>query len=310
MHSFVKEKLLQIKDIIFSDFVLLDQYNNILFQTDESSNYSDWNKVDLSEYHMFIKEKVSPESIRFIQVILSALENQITESRSSVWHKLLFDEPVDINSISMEYRNETNINVWIIIANDITKHLEIIAMLFEMSIPIVINEDKLAIIHFQIDDNTPESIVDHLESELMIKCKLIIGNMVSSISEIGGSYANANNLSRYIFKTDSSKSVFKFEEMLIENLVGQMDNENIKNTYQEYCKLYDIDKLNVELIDTVRAFFKNNLNITDTATTLFLHRNTLIYRINRIQGFTNLDIRKFEDALKLKTMLLLKSNIL
>ena len=53
----------------------------------------------------------------------------------------------------------------------------------------------------------------------------------------------------------------------------------------------------LELEQTALVFFDNNLNITETANELFIHRNTLIYRLNKLEGITGYDIRKFNDAI-------------
>lgn len=63
---------------------------------------------------------------------------------------------------------------------------------------------------------------------------------------------------------------------------------------------------NEELVMTVQAFFANNLNVIKTSEELIVHRNTLLYRINKIKSLTNLDIRKFEDAVTMQILLTFK----
>jgi len=57
-----------------------------------------------------------------------------------------------------------------------------------------------------------------------------------------------------------------------------------------------------ELVDCINAFFKNNLNISETSRNAFLHRNTLLYRIEKIHKLTGLNIRNFEDAITFKLL--------
>lgn len=310
MNTFVKQKLIEIKEVLGCDYVLLDKLNNIIYKSDEVAFAEGWITVNVFEYKLIVKEYISDESISFLSIILSVLDVQLKEIRYNKWHKLLLGESVDLDDFDVKYKNQTNVNVWIIIADDIIKYIEEIKFLFEVSIPVVIKDNKLAIIHFEnYDHDAVEGVLDHIESEFMIKSKIVIGSSVSSIKDVNKSYDNANQLVKYIFRTNSSKSIFKFEDMLIENLIGKLEDDKLEEIYLEYCRINDIEKLNFELIETIRAFFENNLNITDTASSLFLHRNTLIYRINRIESFTKLDIRKFEDAFKMKILLLIKNNI-
>ena len=59
-----------------------------------------------------------------------------------------------------------------------------------------------------------------------------------------------------------------------------------------------------ELLTTVNKFFENNLNVSETSRQLYIHRNTLVYRIEKLEKYTGLDIRLFEDALTLKIALM------
>ncbi len=73
-----------------------------------------------------------------------------------------------------------------------------------------------------------------------------------------------------------------------------IDDENIKNFLSDD-----------ELVRTVEIFLKNNLNISKTSTNGFMHRNTLLYRIEKIKKITGLDVREFEDAVTIYTILIL-----
>lgn len=64
---------------------------------------------------------------------------------------------------------------------------------------------------------------------------------------------------------------------------------------------YDLDE---ETLNTLNKFFENNLNVSETSRQLFVHRNTLVYRIEKIQKSTGLDLRSFDDALTFKIALM------
>ena len=63
-----------------------------------------------------------------------------------------------------------------------------------------------------------------------------------------------------------------------------------------------------DMVDTIKAFFENDLNISQTSKKCFMHRNTLIYRLNKIENITGLNIKKFEEALILKLIILYSNN--
>ncbi len=64
------------------------------------------------------------------------------------------------------------------------------------------------------------------------------------------------------------------------------------------------DELDEETIMTINKFFENSLNVSETSRQLFIHRNTLVYRLDKLQKSTNLDIRIFEDAITFKIALM------
>ena len=75
---------------------------------------------------------------------------------------------------------------------------------------------------------------------------------------------------------------------------------------QEVFKKNPIDALDKETLFTIHKFFENNLNVSETARKLFVHRNTLVYRLEKIKKLTGLDLREFDDAITFKVALMVK----
>ena len=75
---------------------------------------------------------------------------------------------------------------------------------------------------------------------------------------------------------------------------------------QEVFKKNPIDALDQETLFTIYKFFENNLNVSETARKLFVHRNTLVYRLEKIKKLTGLDLREFDDAITFKVALMFK----
>ena len=71
----------------------------------------------------------------------------------------------------------------------------------------------------------------------------------------------------------------------------------------------DVSEFEEETLSTVYKFFENNLNISETARQLYIHRNTLVYRLEKIQKLTGLDVRVFEDALTFKIAMIVSEHM-
>ena len=80
----------------------------------------------------------------------------------------------------------------------------------------------------------------------------------------------------------------------------------IRDSLQEVFKKNPIDALDQETLFTINKFFENNLNVSETARKLFVHRNTLVYRLEKIKKLTGLDLREFDDAITFKVALMVK----
>ena len=80
----------------------------------------------------------------------------------------------------------------------------------------------------------------------------------------------------------------------------------MRNVLKEIFKNGSIDSLDQETLFTIQRFFENNLNVSETSRKLFVHRNTLVYRLEKIKKLTGLDLREFEDAIVFKVALMVK----
>ena len=100
------------------------------------------------------------------------------------------------------------------------------------------------------------------------------------------------------------KSVIAYATLGIGRLIYQLPTSLCQMYIQEIFGDRIPDELDEETLNTVNKFFENNLNVSETSRQLFIHRNTLVYRIEKLQKATGLDIRTFDDALTLKIALM------
>lgn len=99
---------------------------------------------------------------------------------------------------------------------------------------------------------------------------------------------------------NSQKNTFGYNQLGIGRLLYQIPLPICKMFIDEIFQEHDLDSLDEETLRIIETFFKNNLNLSETSRQLYIHRNTLVYRLEKIQKKFNLDIRTFEDALTLK----------
>ena len=109
---------------------------------------------------------------------------------------------------------------------------------------------------------------------------------------------------------DTEKTVINYENLGIGRLIYQLPTILCQMFLQEVFKKNPIDALDQETLLTINKFFENNLNVSETARKLFVHRNTLVYRLEKIKKLTCLDLREFADAITFKVALMVKKYLI
>ena len=134
--------------------------------------------------------------------------------------------------------------------------------------------------------------------------KIAIGNVAETIKDVSRSYKEAQialEVSK-IFYEDAS--VIAYNQLGIGRLIYQLPLPLCKMFIREVFGDYSPASIDEETLATIDKFFENNLNVSETSRQLFIHRNTLVYRLDKIQKNTNLDLRNFEDAIAFKIALM------
>ena len=103
---------------------------------------------------------------------------------------------------------------------------------------------------------------------------------------------------------DTEKSIISYENLGIARLIYQLPTTLCDMFLKEVFKRGSIDSLDQETLFTIQKFFENNLNVSETSRKLFVHRNTLVYRLEKIKKLTGLDLREFDDAIVFKVALM------
>lgn len=154
---------------------------------------------------------------------------------------------------------------------------------------------------------TAKIIVDMLNAEAMLRVKVAYGTVVNELKDVSKSYKEAKmalDVGKIFYM---EKNIIGYEKLGIGRLIYQLPVSLCRMFMNEIFGDNLPDKLDEETQITIRKFFENNLNVSETARQLYIHRNTLVYRIEKLEKETGLDIRNFDDALTFKIALMVVS---
>lgn len=155
-------------------------------------------------------------------------------------------------------------------------------------------------------ENIAKTIVDTLSTEAMIKAKIGIGTIADSLKDLAKSFKEAQMALQIGEIFENEKSVMDYNRLGIGRLIYQLPTTLCKLFLDEVFQKGSFEALDKETMDTIQKFFENNLNISETSRQLYIHRNTLVYRLDKIQKTTGLDIKMFDDAIIFKVAVMVK----
>ncbi len=154
-----------------------------------------------------------------------------------------------------------------------------------------------------------DMIVDNLHAEAMVRVRVGYGNRVNNLPDIAKSYQEAKMALEVgkIFYADKETIAYRY--LGIGRLIYQLPMSLCEMFIHEVFGEEVPDVFNEEISGTIQKFFENNLNISETARQLYVHRNTLVYRLERLEKVIGLDIRKFDDAMTFKIAMMVLAHM-
>ena len=149
-------------------------------------------------------------------------------------------------------------------------------------------------------EQTAQTIVDMMSTEIMMNVRVAYGTVVQELKDVSKSYKEAKMAMDVgaIFYVE--KKVNSYSSLGIGRLIYQLPANLCRIFIEEIFGDNDPGNFDEEIVTTVNKFFENNLNVSETSRQLFVHRNTLVYRVEKLQKSTGLDVRTFDDALTFK----------
>ena len=156
-------------------------------------------------------------------------------------------------------------------------------------------------------DQIANTIVDMMNMEAMTNVRVAYGTIVNELKEVSKSYKEAKmalDVGKIFY---AEKKVTAYNTLGIGRLIYQLPINLCRIFIDEIFGSNIPSELDDETLTTINKFFENNLNVSETSRQLYVHRNTLVYRIEKLEASTGLDIRTFEDALTFKIALMVVS---
>ncbi len=181
----------------------------------------------------------------------------------------------------------------------------------ERDFVVVIGDSDVAVVKsFDSDPDEEETtklarlMMDTLTSESLLKFSIGISTVKSDITELSTAYREARTALEVGKVFDTENDIVSYSNLGIGRIIYQLPTTLCELFLKEVFKKESINILDSETIYTIQKFFENSLNLSETARKLFVHRNTLVYRLDKIKKLTGLDLREFDDAVTFKVAMM------
>ena len=176
-----------------------------------------------------------------------------------------------------------------------------------------INESDVVVVKALPSTDCPEEILKiardmekALQEELGIRCVIGISTNAHHLRELADRYKEAQVAIDVGRVFESGKSIINYESLGLGRIIYQLPTTLCEMFLNEVFKKSPIETLDEDTIETINKFFENNLNVSETSRKLYVHRNTLVYRLEKIKKITGLDLREFDHAIVFKVAMMVK----
>ncbi len=150
------------------------------------------------------------------------------------------------------------------------------------------------------------SIENAVHEELGVDCVIGISTDARHLRELADRYKEAQVAIEVGRIFDSEGSIITYENLGLGRIIYQLPTTLCQMFLNEVFKKNPIETLDEDTLETINRFFENNLNVSETSRKLYVHRNTLVYRLEKIKKLTGLDLREFDHAIVFKVAMMVK----
>ena len=194
--------------------------------------------------------------------------------------------------------------------------VEVIGRLFsdkQKDFVLNINETDVVVVKaLQSPDSLEEvrkaarSVENALREELGIRCVIGVSTYARHLRELADRYKEAQVAIDVGRIFESEKTIIHYENLGLGRIIYQLPTTLCEMFLNEVFKKNPIETLDEDTLETINRFFENNLNVSETSRKLYVHRNTLVYRLEKIKKITGLDLREFDHAIVFKVAMMVK----
>lgn len=147
------------------------------------------------------------------------------------------------------------------------------------------------------------AVQETLMGEIALSVTVGIGEIAKSVGDLHASYRQARRAIEIGRAYAPERTIHVYRSMMLERFLSDLSPEMAEHYHNLLFNRSTARLFGEEMLYTIEMFFKKDLNLSDTARQLYIHRNTLVYRLDKVQRQVGLDLRKFEDAVTFKMLL-------
>lgn len=313
----------EVMDSYYDDFIAC---GNVCMEVRECRGYSvcGIGKTNKVEYLVYVKgtDFEKKRTCMMLAVALSNIRMYYDEKydRTTFVKNIISDNtlPLDVHQRARQLRIEYEQHrvvfiVKVVQAGDVAALDIFLEMFPENELDFVFSMDEETIVFVKkIEEDTSESdlealaqtIIDNLNSEALLNVLVGISTPTENLSGLAAAYREAQVALEVGRVFDSDKYILSYKKLGVGRLIYQLPIRLCELFLQEVLTKKGLDALDDEIITTIYEFFKNDLNVSETARQLYIHRNTLVYRLDKVQKTIGLDLRKFDDAVVFKVAMM------
>jgi carbohydrate diacid regulator len=176
-----------------------------------------------------------------------------------------------------------------------------------------INESDVVVVKSLPSANCPDEILktaqnieNAMHEELGIRTVIGVSTNARHLRELADKYKEAQVAIDVGRIFESEKTIIHYENLGLGRIIYQLPTTLCEMFLNEVFKKKPIETLDEDTLETINKFFENNLNVSETSRKLYVHRNTLVYRLEKIKKMTGLDLREFDHAIVFKVAMMVK----
>ena len=196
--------------------------------------------------------------------------------------------------------------------------LSVLSELFDTSTTEILRMDdnEVLVLHFRHKEHdiseleeTAGYLVDTMNTEALASVSVSYDSMALDFSELPLTYRHLKAAMKIGRTFRTSERIFGYHSLGLGKLISSISNESAREFLEEELPGIDFRQFDSETMNTIEVFFASGLNIAEAARALYLHRNTLVYRLDKFKKTTGCDLQNFDDAVKIRIGMLLSQKL-